>query len=165
MLLLWSWHNDCCVCWIWIQSTVCSSIVLIQFGFRSETFTACSARIRLITSMQSAKIDPKWVIQIWRGLKCVLACGNELTSYALLVYVFAKTLCHKRYTSEARVHECVHDWPTGIFSGTLHRSRRKRTDSTSRGNANAWSNDFPGQNFRHIRRKHMDVRQHGIYCA
>lgn len=36
---------------------MCSTIVLIEFGFCAETFAARSARIRLIASMQSIEFE------------------------------------------------------------------------------------------------------------
>lgn len=59
LLLLWARHHNGSVRWIRINSTVSSTIVLVEFSFCAETFAACSARIWLITCMQSISIQKK----------------------------------------------------------------------------------------------------------
>lgn len=53
LLLLLRCDHNCCVGWIRIDSAVRLPVVLIQFSFGAESFSACRTRIRMITGVHS----------------------------------------------------------------------------------------------------------------
>lgn len=160
LLLRATRHSDCCICWIRIDTAMCGPIVLVQFGFGTETFTASCTRIRLISRMQP-KFKENWILLAIKESPW----ASQATSYAPPAFFSARIPFRKRCKSAAHDHGCVRDWPAEICAGMWHRNQSRRTDSMSRGTVNAWSNGSPGQNFHRIRRKRMAVRRHGIYCG
>lgn len=67
----------------------------------------------------------------------------------LIMYVFVRTLCHKRGKIQGYDHVDVHGWPIQIYAGMQRHNLGRRMVVFLRGILNAWLDVLRERKFRH----------------